>query len=286
MADREDEEGAAPQTGPTTIGLDEVEDLLPEHEEGGTKPKPTAAPSAVDLYNQRLEGENVPESVRGKSIAELIQYGVARDEALRLSEQARQDLLAVSTRPVQINNAPPAAPDVKPLSKDELNELFQNDPIAAMDYMVRLRGGELVNHVERRIGSLADSNRQTAESRARERYKTEFELFGPEITKALSTLHDQSGLASDVGWDNAIAWIRGQSGNFEKLMEHKTKQSANVGREEARSGQRVAAGYTAAAPRREPLPVGQNGRQLDPVTLEIAETLGLSPEEYIKWSKE
>lgn len=294
MADKD--EGAAVAT------LDEAQRLITEDAAaagadaaaaaaGGTA-APAGGAAAADLYNQRLDGERVPENLRGRSVGEMIDFAIRRDEALRISENARQDLLRVAGQPRSAERPPVEQPKI--LTKDELNALFSEDPAAAMEYMVNLRGGQLVAHVDRRLDGLSHANVNTAEAYAREKYKDEFAMFGPQITAFIEGVDDKSAFGNRKAWDDLVSYVRGIPENFEKLIETRMKRGTADVAETARGRERAATGFVATSTRRAPaLDTGESEMELDPTAREIAEKLGsfnnpdgsLNMKEYLKWSR-
>jgi hypothetical protein len=208
----------------------------------------------------------------------------ALQEALRISEEARkrQESLAAP--------APAPAPEVrKKLTREEVNELYQKDPLAAIEYMQGEALSVATENLERRLGPLMSGNASMGENAARQRYPEEFELFGSAMKEYIERLPDKSVMSRPEAWDDLVAWFRGRPGNFEKLVEHRQKKSDDSKAEEARKAQAAGAGAHTRSEMRAPVTGGKV--TLDETQREIARALnpGLSPdkayEEYVKWMK-
>lgn len=268
------QDGGNTPAGATSVTLDEMEASAQENT--GTK---------VDLSSIKLDADGMPEELKGKSAAEIIEYAKGLKEAVRVSEQARlaaqqqtDVLLRTQPTPEQVQR-----PDPTPeLTKEQLAELFQNDPIAAMDAISQQTTRRVAAQYEERLQPLLRGNVDSAERRAREQYADEFTLFGKDIDSIVAQIPGgRAAMVSDAAWSDLIALIRGRPGNFEKILDHKTTKSApRPTREEVAEGN---SGVSMRSTSQGRAPASQG--KLDATQLEIADKLGLSPEEYINWSK-
>lgn len=244
---------------------------------------PAISPDDAKLPNS----ETIPESIRGKSASDLAKRLEGAEQALRMSEAARKaaESAAEAARSASAAAAPAQSKieEPKQLSRDELKELYERDPIAAMATMMEQNNRAIASHLETRFGSLTRSTVSSAEQDARNRYKDEFELFGPEIQKTVERLPNQSALGTREGWDELIGFIRGKAGNFEKLLDHRAAKADVTTRdpETARAKEREDVGFT-PAPTRSPAP-SRRGKALDALEKEIADKMNMSEDEYIKW---
>lgn len=222
-----------------------------------------------------IDGEGVPEDVKGKKASEILQKMTALTESLRISEQARMQMQAATTgREV----APPPTPEApKVMTEEEFDKLYQENPAKAIRQY--LDGGlkRLDANFQQRVEPLKGSAAYSAEQMARTRYAEEFALFGQEIDE-LKKQVPADALARPESWEQMITYVRGK--NIDKIIEHRTKKQTEEAERTARESQPTSPAF---GNRRTPAPTGTN--QLDAVTLEIAKNLGMSPEEYIKWSK-
>lgn len=208
----------------------------------------------------------------------------ALQEALRISEEARkrQESLAAP--------AAPAPEPVKKMTRDELNDLYQKDPLAAIELMQAEATRMATENLERRLGPLMSGSASMGEESARRKYAEEFELFGPAIKDYIERLPDKSVMSRPEAWDDLVSWFRGRPGNFEKIIEHRQMKAENAKAEEARKMQAEGAGAHARSEIRAPSSAGSK-MTLDDTQREIARALspGLSPdkayEEYIKWMR-
>jgi hypothetical protein len=197
-------------------------------------------------------------------------------QALQLSEQSRINLLQqMHTQQTQATQQ--QAP--KWYTDAELAEMIQHeDPnirLQAMQIHTQQQIAQAESRYAARINELTSSVGSAAEMRARQRYGDEFGLFGAQIAD-LAQRTGASQLTSDAAWDNLVAYVRGQPGNIDKLMEHTwTKRMQN-----ARDQQIASVGFSVSAPAQVP-----NGSQpvIDEVTREIAMNLGYTNvADYIK----
>lgn len=263
-----------PTEGPTSVTLDEVEQM------GIETQKP-------DLTKVTIEGDEVPEIFRGKSVAEAIKLASSFAESLKISEQARLQAEA-STRSLMQSQpqsqAPPISEEPKELTQTELQELYDTNPLAAIETMQQQAIHRAERNLEQRLGPMISGNAATVESNARMKYVDEFELFGEEITRIASGIpNGRSVLANPAAWDDIISLVRGRPTNFERLMERKVAKQQPNPRVQAQREQQETVGFTEAVPTRRPIP--KSVAQLDATQREIAQNLNMSEADYVKWSQ-
>lgn len=244
-----------------------------------------AAPTPQKLSDIKLDGEGVPDDLKGKTVAELVAQANGLREALLVSERARtqsDQIATLASRPVA---APVEAPRVEPEMTDEqLAELHQTDPLKAIRYLRDQGIREASKNLESRIGSLFTSTAAAAEAQARAKYVAEYAVLGPEISAMVAQIPNASSvLTTPEAFDNLIAIVRGRPGNFEKITKHYAAVAGGPTIETARAAQVADAGVTLASSVR--TPVGASVAALDPVQKEIAQKLGLTEAEYVNWSK-
>lgn len=229
-----------------------------------------------DLSTLKLEGDDVPEHLRGKTAKEILEHAKRTEEALRLSESAR----VTPTAPVAPQPTPTPTPTPQPqpeLTKEKLKEIYDRDPLEAMLALSGYTQQTMDRHVTNRLSPLASASQSVAEQNAKAKYSEEFELFGDDIKKIMASVPDKSVLGSPEFWDDAIKYVRGA--NFDTLMEHRSKkQRAKAQSDEAAA----AAGHVGNVGRS---PSGGGPVKLDALQEEIARTMGMSNEDYIKWSQ-
>lgn len=249
-------------TGPTALSMEDIEKELTE-----TKP--------ADLTAIKLEGDTVPEEFRGKTAAELVAMAKATSDALRTSEEARKAQPAPAAPQPVIVQAP-AAPKEEPLlTKEQLAELFETDPIGAVAYMQEKAVKEAEANIEKRFSGLTHGSMSMAEQSAKSRFADEFALFGDDIKRITNAMLDKTALGSVEGWENVISYVRGRPGNFEKYIEHKTKVNAEAAAAAARAEQEKLVGFqprpAAGVGPSSPAPGAQSSEGLDETEQKIAD---------------
>lgn len=262
-----------PSTGSTQLTLDEIGSAL---EADAQKP--------ADLAAIKVDGDAVPEHLRGKSADDLLKHVQALESSLKKSEEARlqpQVTERVIERPVIQPPAAPQAPQAP--TKEQLAQMFQENPVDALELYGQYMAQNLYRNFEARLGGITQSSMQAAERQARERYKEEFELFGDQIERVKAALPDPSSLSQPQSWDDLMAYVRGQPHNFERLVEHRAKKAAPT-RAEAQQEQVVAAPAHITPAARTPAPTG-GAVELDELEREIARNLNMTEAEYAKWKK-
>lgn len=232
-------------------------------------------PPPPDLATVRLDGDNVPEPLRGKSVQDALEYTNRLTELLRESERAR------SAAPAPAPTAPPAAPEPEELTPEKFNDLFQQDPYEAYKAMQ----ASTLRQVERNLGARLDPLRQgvitSAEAMARSKYAEEFSVLGDEIKAVAAQLPDKSVLANPAAWDQIVTYARGA--HFDKLVNHRLTAQAGQNATAAQAAQRGAAPVNIQS-RSAPMG-GPPAGDIDPLKAEIAKTLGMSIAEYQKWER-
>lgn len=264
----------------TTVTLDEMEQQAGKKEET-PPPKPNASEVKLDF-------EGIPDALKGKGLTEIMETLERTQKALRMSEDARlalrRSIETGESAPVRTVEEVPESQ--KPLTREQLKELITEDPLAAYDYMQNNMIAALDDHLNTRFEPLVRGNAGTMEAQAREKYKAEFELFGDQIEAAKKQV-DPRILMTANGWDDIVSYIRGRPQNFETLLTHRSKPTA----EAARTKQQEDVGFTASRGSNNPPATGGNKVELDETQKEIARELfpnAKTPEEaydlYKKWS--
>jgi hypothetical protein len=253
--------------GAVEVTLDEMEKATQE------LPK---VPSLADI---KLEGDDVPAIVRGKSAQEAINGLV---DALKVSEQARQQALLTAEAAVKTPApvAPPPPPAPKELTIEELKALHDEDPFKAIQVMHQQAEQRVLRQYEERVRPLISGVASSAEQQARAKYADEFELFGDQISRAIDQFGARDLLSNPGTWDDIVAYVRGRGGNIEKLIERKTKPKVEERRATAQQQQAESVGFTDNSGSRGRKPSSVD--QLDPIQREVAEKMGITPEDYIK----
>src|SRR5688500_10588566 len=244
-----------------------------------------AAPKAPAKASEiKLEGDDVPEAYRGKTAAEIMALATATQNALRLSEDARTSLRAAADQPPP---PPPPAPvqEEPEMTREQLKDLYDTDPIEAMAKMTEIAEKRATKNMNARLGTMESGAVGMAENWARQEFPDEFKLFEKDIAAVRARIPNPAVFATKQGWEEAIAFVRGQRGNFEKLMEHRRDPARSS--VEARAEQATTGGYTGRPT--QPTPVPTTGPTvLDATQKQIAQEFisqGIfkTEEEYIKW---
>lgn len=203
----------------------------------------------------KLDGDAIPEEYRGKTVADIIARAKATESALRISEDAR---LSLSQSAQNRQDAPPSQqqePEVPNITREQIQELYEKDPIEAMELVNNLAIARAEKHMNNRFGQLVSSVSDTTENWAKQEFADEFKVLGKEIEEFRRSLPDQRVFTSKKGWEDLVSYVRGQRGNYEKLMDYKQggRQPQRT-LELARTEQDMDSGF-APAPRRSSVPV-------------------------------
>jgi len=254
----------------------------------------SAEGKAADLASIKLEGDNVPEELRGKTVAELIRDREVLAQSVNIANAARlaAEAKAGSATPVApVVMAPPPEPQ-KRLTKEEWDALYETNPMQAIAYMNEIAIQDAAAQFERRFGSLAVGASAQAENVAKAQFKDEFELFGAEIKQLADTVADKSVLANPEGWAHLVSFVRGKPGNFEKLLEARTKKAAEAAANAAREMEAASVGASfssstvrtpSSAPKAGGGDTGNFG--LDAEERHAADVMGMSYKDYAHWKK-
>lgn len=252
--------------------------------------------SGKNVLEAKLEGDSVPEDMRGKTVGDLTTDAGKLKEALRISEEARQqaegrgaqlEARMAAMEVVQPSQMPSPTPPESPveLTDEQLRELYDKDPLAAIQAINERATTRLEKNLAARIDPLSRTSADVAEQGARERYATEFELFGDQIAAQLKMIPDRSVMSAPRAWDDLIAYIRGKPENFTTLTKQAATKTAAEAEAQAQAAADAAAGASVtAATHRAPTDAPQAG-QMDDTKKEIAKTLGMTDADYLKWEK-
>lgn len=259
------------QQGAVSVTLDDLE------------PKPQA-PKLSDI---KLDGEGVPEELKGKSVEDVVKFNKGLADALKVSEAARQQMALTAEALSRRDSSPPPPPPPPPepeLTDEQIAELFKDDPVKAMAAVTERSEKRMERNFQSRVEPLFSGGAVTQEQDARARYPKEFELFGPEIQEAIKNLPNAKvSMSSKAAWDDLVSWVRGKPGNFERLAEAKAAPVQAKTAEDARRTQAESIGFQSSGGPVNRIP--QSVGQLDATQLEIARGLDMTPEEYVTWSK-
>lgn len=252
--------------------------------EGGT---PAGLPTPQSLDDIRLDGDNVPELVRGKTASEAMRALDAMQTSLKASEEARrqaeQSYRQQGYQQQQQNQQ-------GSYNREQMRELFEQDPVAAIEQMGGYLAQQLDTSLNTRLQPLTSGISSTAEAHARQQYAEDFELFGDQINQVVARLPDRSVLANKQSWDDLVSYVRGQPGNFDRIVDQRMQKQRETEAVAAREREQVTSGYAGR-----PRPSGQSadagGGELDAVQKKMAqEFIGAgvfkNEQEYKKWMKQ
>lgn len=247
--------------------------------------------NSVKLEDVKVDGDDVPETLRGKSARDLLNYAKSVETALRTSEAARQEalILAQTASAAAGKPAPVAAPESKPepeLTKEQLRELYDTDPLAAIEAMQRQALTRAEAHLQARLEPLISGAGQSAEQMARTKFPEEFEVLGEEIKQMVDSMPDKRILSQPGNWEQLVTFVRGQ--HQDKMFNHRLAKVNNDAAAEARKAQIDGTGFHGQNDQRPASNVltAPSGKKVvwDDYTAEIARNLGMTKEEYLKWS--
>lgn len=246
---------------------------------------------ATKLEEVKLEGDAIPEHLRGKTAADLVQMTSSLQESLKVSEQARLALQnssqalseARQNQPASqpVPAAAPAQDEIDSMTDDTLQTLYQENPFKATSIMMEKQRRLTERNLQTRLGSLASATVSSVEQAIRTKYPEDFEILGKEITDFVNALPDKSALANPGAYDNVITYVRGQ--HFDKFYQAKqgkeaAKRQAELDATRAAAASTAFTGFGGSPP---PVARGRNF-ELDATQKEICRIQGISEDEFRK----
>jgi hypothetical protein len=218
-----------------SVTLDELESQQDE-------PKKGASPE------DKFEGDDIPESYRGKNVKEIIAIAELAREGMKTSDSARAAADAARSAAESLASSrgtEVVAPKEEPeLTREQLQELYEKDPLEAIAKIEEQAMKRIAAHVESRIAPLTSGTTAQAENWARQEFPDEFELFEKEIKKLVDSVPNKTVFTSKQGWEDAVSYVRGQKNNFEKLVDHRADKKNRVNLEESRGRERNNTGFS------------------------------------------
>lgn len=243
-----------------------------------------AAPAAPKLDEIKLDGEDIPAELRGKSVTEAVAFAKALAAGLKTSEAARMQAETNAQLAIGRTAEPPKVEEVKELSIEEIREKHGDDQLGALAEMQAQSERRLQRNLDQRMAPMFSSTAATVENDARSRYKEEFTLFGDQISAFVAKLPNaKQNLSTPQAWDDLVAYIRGQPGNVERIVEARIRGKSAPTLASAQAEQVETIGFSETSGKRSAIP--KTVEQLDPTQLEIARGLDMTPADYIKWSQ-
>lgn len=195
---------------------------------------------------------------------------VALKEALRLSEDSRKRLETSLAVPPKVDEPLPE----KRLTREELAELHQKDPLAAIEYMQAEAARTVELNLSKRLAPLVSGSASSLEDMMRTKYPEEFKLFGPEIADFVSKA-DRATFSVAKNWEDLIAWTRGKAGNVEKIIQARMDNERAKATVDAQAAQVASAGAHVRNETRAQTPAG-TGRAFDDTEKAIIKELAAS----------
>lgn len=249
-----------------------------------------AGKPAVRPGELKLEGDDIPENLRGKTLADVLEQTKRLNEALRISEDARL-ALANTSRPTQVVVQQPER-EVPDLTDEQLKTLMEENPLAAVQYIRQDSEKRILQHIDSRFRPLAEGNVAAAMELAKRNYPLEFKVFEKDINSILDKIPDKSTLSTVGAWEQLVSYVRGQPGNIDRYIEARNEAS----RSDAQQAERTRAGFSVStggasspAPTRESgdeyFGLDETERRIAEATIMGAKTPKDAWKEYSHWKK-
>lgn len=267
----------------SAMTMDEIEESM----SGDTQEKP-------DLSKITADGDDIPEAYRGKSVTDIIKIAEGARTQMNESTRAAQEARDAALRAEGSRTPPPPPPEApKEMTREELKALYDEDPLAAIAKIEEQAMNRVAAHVEARIAPLTAGTISAAENWARQEFPDEFALFGDEIKGMIDSIPNKQVFSDKKGWQDAISFIRGKAGNFEKLIDHRANKNNTEEGERARGRERESAGFsgrTTVASRQRQDTSSRAGADMNDDERRIAQRFiddGTFRDmaEYVKWQK-
>lgn len=236
----------------------------------------------VDPSTLKLDGEAIPEPLRGKTLNEVLALQAEMQRGLEASRTQIESLRALNEARSQQPAAPsaPAQPQAEPeMSQAQLKEMYERDPFEYQQYMFSQMDKKIAKQVDSRVSPMAATTASAAEAQARAKFAEEFEVLGPEINQVLAQVPDRSALAQPGAWEQLMFYVRGQ--HMDKLLNARTAKANERSLAEARQREAQNGGVMNDGSRR------SGGRaaigELSATQKEICQVMGISEADYRKY---
>ena len=273
MADNNEQDEEADEYGGNSVTFEEMEAARNQ-------------PAATDFSKITLDGDEIPEGLRGKSVSELLQQVSGLQKAVQISESARLALQNSQEALTAARSAPAPAPQPAPtpepeLTDEQLDALYQESPRKYHDYLSAQQEKRILGKIQGVIGPVLGSSADLVIRDPQNRYPDEFASIGTEIQNFVSSMPDKSTLANPGAMDDLVAYMRGK--HITKYLAHIQAKNGG-GLEEARESLRR---ETPPELSRTSTPIartngGKGKIQLDETAREVARAMGLTDEQYIE----
>lgn len=240
-------------------------------------------PTPTDFSKITLDDDDVPASLRGKTVADAIAHAKALQNALEISENARLALKNSSEALAEVRsgqqsqqNLPvPAAPHRK--SPEEWRELFDTDPFEYQQQKLAELKDEMLGTMQSAIAPIAGSASEFSQRDAQSRFPDEYAALGKEINETVARIQDKSALVNPGAMDELISYVRGKHvTKYIEYLNRKNGQDLSSARVEA---SRQTPNDFATTPQRR---TRSPSKQLDETEKEIARALGVTYDDFLK----
>ena len=245
-----------------------------------------AEPTPADFSKVVLDGAEVPEAFRGKSVADLVTQLSRLGEALKVSEDARvalknsSEALSEVRRPQSPTSPQAPAPEPE-LNEDQLQALYDENPRKYQDYLAQQAEKRMMAAVRGAIGPVVTSSADMALREARQRFPDEFSAFGKEVEKFISEIPDRSVLTAPGAVDQLMDYMRGK--HWQAFQAHLANKQGTLDTARRTLSEQTPTDFSRIS-QSSPAVVRRNGKpiQLDDTMKEIARVLGVTEEDYAK----
>lgn len=213
---------------------------LEDMEQGEEKPGEKKGGETV------AEGDDIPEEYRGKSLKEIIAIANTARDGIKTATSAAEAARAAAELAGQRIAAPAPTQQEEPkeLTREEIKALYEEDPLKAIEVIEEQAARRVERHIENRLAPLQAGTMGAAENWARQEFGDEFELFEKDIKALVANVPNKAVFTTKEGWQDAIAYVRGKAGNFEKLVEHRNGKADREAAAASRGRQRDSVGFS------------------------------------------
>lgn len=236
----------------------------------------------IDPAALKLEGDAIPEPLRGKTLNDVLALQAEMQRGLEASRTQIESLRALNEARSQqpAPQAAPAQPAPEPeMTQAQLKEMYERDPFEYQQYMFSQMDKKIAKQVDSRVSPMAATTASAAEAQARAKFAEEFEVLGPEINQVLAQVPDRSALAQPGAWEQLMFYVRGQ--HMDKLLNARANKANERSLAEARQREAQNGGVVNDGSRR------SGGRaaigELSATQKEICQVMGISEADYRKY---
>jgi hypothetical protein len=274
--------------GFNVMSLEEIEALGAEDDAAAKAAADAAAQQEKDKGKEKvdegdpldrvLDGEGVPDLLKGKTVRDGLKAFEGLSEGYKQSEAERQRLLNLAAIGQQ---QPPREEKPDPeLTDEQLEALAEKSPLAAQKAIAEAVALRTTRKLfEERVAPVTgtrDALVATQELLARQRHVDLFKRYGTEIAEAVKAINPNA-LTNPRAWDDVVNWVRGK--HFDEEVAIINQQVT----QKAQDAQREAAGVTVRSSGKSS--GGGEKPKLDPLEREVMAKMGVFKDEadYVRW---